>query len=79
MLLLISLLKCGAEGDASPGDELIGWVALPMEELGEVHAQLHPAPLPLSAAEARNPQAQPHHPPAYSPRSYVFSSRDRRH
>lgn len=56
-LLLVALLHCSTEGEGA-GEEVIGWVALPLDELGELHAQLQPPPLPLSSAEARNPQAR---------------------
>ena len=43
-------------GGAS-GNDLMGWVALPIESAGEQHVQLHAPPLPLSSAEARNPRS----------------------
>ena len=41
------------------GSELQGWVALPIENVGEQHIQLHAPPLPSSSAEARAARSEP--------------------
>ena len=46
----------GSGGDGSSGDAVLGWVALPLEEIGEHHLQMHAPPLPKTLAEARAPK-----------------------
>ena len=66
-LLLLKLMgdggKAGSAASGSGGSggsgETLGWVAIPCEELGEQHVQLHAPPLPTSAAEARRPRTPP--------------------
>ena len=53
-LMLLKVLGT-KEADAKEAP-LVGWVALPLEGMGEQHLQLHAPPLPLSAAEARAPK-----------------------
>jgi len=53
-LLLVSLVQTG-----SGVDEIVGWAAQPCDELGEIHAQLYPAPLPSSLSEAKYPRSEP--------------------
>lgn len=44
---------------ATEADELVGWVALPLEEIGEHHLQMRAPPLPTSLADARAPSSAP--------------------
>jgi hypothetical protein len=44
---------------AAVADEVVGWVALPLEEIGEHHLQMRAPPLPTSLADARAPSSAP--------------------
>ncbi|EOD32243.1 hypothetical protein EMIHUDRAFT_449578 [Emiliania huxleyi CCMP1516] len=54
-MLLIKLVRATGGGE----DEVLSWVALPLDEVGDHHLQMHAPPLPKSAAEARAPRSEP--------------------
>ena len=58
-ILVLKLTQAGPTETGGWRSEDVGWVALPLEDLGEQHVQLHALPLPGSASEARNPRSSP--------------------
>ena len=56
---MLKLTQAGPTETGGWRSEDVGWVALPLEDLGEQHVQLHALPLPGSASEARNPRSSP--------------------